>query len=79
MRAVPNGSRLLLFRLLQLLLSRLGDVLSTYLATPTLKLEGNALARRFGDSPVTGLDLPQSLRELEAQRFRPRDTKGANA
>jgi hypothetical protein len=39
----------------------------------------NALARRFGDSPVTGLDLPQSLRELEAQRFRPRDTKGANA
>ena len=31
-----------------LLLSRLGDVLSTYLVTPTLKLEGNALARRFG-------------------------------
>jgi len=38
----------------------------------------NALARRFGDSLLTSLDLPQSLRELEAQRFRPRDTKGAN-
>lgn len=30
-----------------LLLGRLGDILTTYLVTPTLKLEANALARKF--------------------------------
>ncbi|HYE74981.1 MAG TPA: hypothetical protein VEF04_16690, partial [Blastocatellia bacterium] len=30
-----------------LLISRLGDIISTYLATPTLKLEANPLARRL--------------------------------
>lgn len=35
----------LLFALL--LLGRLGDILTTYLVTPTLKLEANALARKF--------------------------------
>jgi hypothetical protein len=30
-----------------LLLARLGDIGSTYLATPNLKLEANVLARRF--------------------------------
>ncbi len=32
---------------LLLLLARLGDIGSTYLVTPTLKLEGNPVARRF--------------------------------
>ena len=31
-----------------LLLGRLGDVGSTYLVTPTLRLEGNPIARKFG-------------------------------
>jgi hypothetical protein len=31
-----------------LLVARLGDILSTYLATPTLRLEANPVARRFG-------------------------------
>ena len=30
------------------LLSRVGDVLSTYLISPTLLLESNAFVRRFG-------------------------------
>ena len=29
-------------------ISRIADVLSTYLVTPTLKLEANSIARRFG-------------------------------
>lgn len=33
---------------LGILIARLGDVGSTYLATPTLRLEGNPLARRAG-------------------------------
>ncbi|MFA5205538.1 MAG: hypothetical protein WC708_14175 [Lentisphaeria bacterium] len=33
---------------LLLLIGRLGDILSTYWATPTLKLEGNLLARKLG-------------------------------
>ena len=31
-----------------ILISRLGDILSTYFVTPTLKLEANPLARKFG-------------------------------
>lgn len=38
-----------------------------------------ALARRFGAPPITELDLPQSLRELEARKLRSKETKGANA
>jgi hypothetical protein len=36
-----------LFLCIALLIARVGDVLSTYLVTPTLKLEGNPLARKF--------------------------------
>jgi hypothetical protein len=43
-----------------LLLSRLGDVVSTYLFTPTLKLEGNAIARRLG-WPFAWLSLALAL------------------
>lgn len=43
-----------------LLLSRLGDVLSTYLSTPTLKLEGNAVVRRLG-WPFAWLSLAVAL------------------
>jgi tetratricopeptide (TPR) repeat protein len=38
-----------------------------------------ALARRFGEPQFAGLDLPQSLRELEAQKRRCRDAKSAGA
>lgn len=31
-----------------LLISRLGDIISTYLVSPTLKLEANPIARKFG-------------------------------
>ena len=36
------------FIALVVLVSRVGDLLTTYLVSPTLKLEANSLARRFG-------------------------------
>lgn len=43
---VYNNLNHVLFVLI--LISRLGDVISTYFCTPTLKLEGNPLVRKFG-------------------------------
>jgi tetratricopeptide (TPR) repeat protein len=59
--------------LLANLLCELGDYDK---AGQTLE-RANALARRFGDPDILGFDLQQSLRELEAQKFRQKNAKGA--
>jgi tetratricopeptide (TPR) repeat protein len=59
--------------LLANLLCELGDYDK---AGKTLE-RANALARRFGDPDILAFDLPQSLRELEAQKLRQKDLKGA--
>jgi hypothetical protein len=45
---VPVGSRVYFFFLMLLLVSRGADFFSTWIATPTLVLEGNPLARKLG-------------------------------
>jgi hypothetical protein len=46
--AVPFGSRDYFMHVLMLLVARGADFLSTWIATPSLRLEGNPIARRLG-------------------------------
>src|ERR1041384_2784981 len=45
---IPVGGRLYFFFLMLLLMSRGADILSTWIATPNMVLEGNPMAKRLG-------------------------------